>query len=279
MGSEGEMERGRLIDWSRHQGETNLRAVVEEWGIIGVIFRCTIGWSYFDPWYQWNFAQAVEIKEELDEFFIGSYHVLWPWNRDPLKEAKWFKDHIKVDGVAPDFVVDDMELPNDKDGWSSITPKEVGNQIVVQLPAIEQETLLRCLGYTGSWWWNSPSHIGSVTPLGIESDYPLIEAEYTDRWYMPIGSRDFSDAPEFPQEPVSLGAGWSMADLVAWQWTSRLRPVGVQSKSQDGSVLMVSIQQFREIIGVSDPGLTDREKLSILWEAHPELHPPTEDTN
>jgi GH25 family lysozyme M1 (1,4-beta-N-acetylmuramidase) len=273
------MNRPRLIDWSRHQAETNLQMVVDEWGIIGVIFRCTIGWSYFDPWYQWNFAQAVAIKEKLedffiDEFFIGAYHVLWPWNRDPLKEAKWFKDHIKVDGVAPDFVVDDMELPNTKDGWSSITPKEVGNQIVVQLPAIEQETGLRCLSYSGSWWWNADAHLGSVTPLGVEKDYPLIEAEYTDRWYMPIGSRDFSEAPEFPTEPATLGRGWTLADLVAWQWTSRLRPVGVQSKSQDGSVLMVSVNRFKEIIGESSPDLTDKEKLDILWTNHPEFHPP-----
>lgn len=262
-----------MIDWSRYQGQTNLRKTVDKWVLAGAMFRCTIGVSYFDPWYEWNFDQAFEIKQENPEFVIGAYHVLWPWNRDPLREAEWFSNHISVSGEKPDFVVDDMERPNTVKGWKSISPQQVGNQIIAQLPAIESETGLRCLSYTGSWWWNGYSHLGSATPLGIEQRFPLIEAEYTDRWYHKIGSRDFSEAPEEPLKPASLGHGWTMNDLVSWQWTSRLRPVGVSSASQDGQVMMVSLEQFRKIIGADPPDLTDKEKLSILWAAHPELHP------
>jgi len=268
------MSRPRIVDWARYQGQTTLRALVEEWNIVALMARCTIGYSYFDPFYEHNFAEAQEIKNDYPDFLFGAYHVLWPWNRDPLREAKWYKDHIKVNGVMPDFGVDDLELPNDPDGWKTVTPREVGNQIVVQIPALASETGLKILGYTGSWWWNSPSHLGSVTPLGIEPELPLIEAEYTDRWYQPVGSRDFKDAPEAPQFPAELGKGWTLADLVSWQWTSRLRPVGVQSKSQDGQVLMVTLQRFKEIIGTTPVALTDHEKVGMLWEAHPELHPP-----
>ena len=265
--------RPRLIDWSKYQGETNLKAAVETWDLAGAIFRATIGMSV-DGWYEWNFDQAMEIKEDRPEFFFGAYHVLWPWNKNPLGEAKFHASHIKVAGVSPDFTVGDFELPNDPNGWKTITPRAVANQIVAYLPAVEIETMLKALSYTGSWWWNGASHLGSVTPLGIEPDFPLIEAEYTDRWYQPAGSRDFSEAPEAPKVPAELGDGWSLADLVSWQWTSKLRPIGVSSKSQDGEVLMVTLERFREIIGKNNPGLTDHEKTTILWDKHPELHPP-----
>ena len=272
------MTRARIVDWSRHQGQTNLRAAVDEWDLLAVMIRCTIGYSYFDPWYQWTFKQAIEIRDEYaakgEDFFVAAYHVLHPWNRNPLREAKWFKDNIVVDGVRPDFLVADLELPNTRAGWATVPPSDVGSQIIKLLPAIESETLLEVVVYTGSWWWNG--HLGSVTPLGIEQLYPLIEAEYTDMWYHRIGSRDFKDAPKIGVYPKSLGRGWKIEDLLFWQWTSRLRPVGVRSASQDGQVLIGSIAHLKEVIGSTPPGLTDKEKLAILWEVHPELHPPTE---
>jgi len=145
----------------------------------------------------------------------------------------------------------------------------------VQLPAMEEETGLRVLAYSGSWWWNDKKYMGTVTPLGIEHEYALIEAEYTDR-IVQVGGRDFSEAPEAPRVPQELGKGWTLADLAMWQWTSKLKGIGTESKSQDGDVLMWPWEDFVDFISLKPPELTDHEKITILWEKHPELHPPTE---
>lgn len=268
--------RTRIIDWSRHQGVTNLQAVRTRWGIIMLMARCTIGWSYKDPHYINNFRQAIAIKNAFpnDEFWFVAYHVLWPWNRDPLREVGWFLENIEVDGILPDFLVDDLELPNSTDGWASLTPSSVADQIETQLPAIEQRSGLSVATYTGSWWWNSSRHIGSVTPIGIEQDFPLIEAEYiTPAWK--VGRVDFSEEPADDRFPISLGRGWTLEDLLSWQWTSGLIPEGVQSASQDGQSLMWTLEKLREWAGkdTTEPPLTYEQKTDILWEAHPELHP------
>lgn len=264
--------RVRAIDWSRHQGQTNLKETVERWNIKVLMARCTIGWSYKDPFYEHNFEQAMQIKAEDPEFLFLAYHVLWPWNNAPTKEVDWFKKQMVVDGVRPDGVVDDLELPNTADGWKTVSKSSVANQIKIQLPYMRSTTGLRVLTYSGSWWWNAINHLGSQTPLGIEEGYPLIEAEYTTpKWRR--GKIDFSEAPEEPRQPASLGKGWTKDSLVSWQWTSGLIPTGVQSASQDGQVLMITLEEFRQLLELDAPALTDKEKLDILWDNHPELHP------
>lgn len=259
--------RERMVDWSRHQGQTDLAKAIDEWGIVGLMARCTIGFGYADAWYEWNFEQAQRLG-----ILFGAYHVLYPWNRNPGKEVDWFARHIMVNGTLPDFVVADLELPHTEDGWKTITPKEVGQQIVSLLPALAARTGKRVFVYTGSWWWNGTIGnclMGKVTPLGIEQDYMLWESEYPIN--TPVGGIQFSQAPEAPKMPT-LGKGWTDKDLVGWQWTSCLKPTGVQSKSQDADVLIPTFDEFLVIIGKAAPPLSDKVKLDRLWEAHPELH-------
>ena len=262
--------RVRAIDWSRHQGQTNLIDTVKEWNIKVLMSRCTIGWSYKDSFYEHNFEQAMKIKSDHDpEFLFLAYHVLWPWNNAPEREVDWFVKQMVVDGKKPDGAVDDLELPNDDDGWSRVSKPSVANQIKIQLPDMRAKSGLRVLGYTGSWWWNALKHLGSQAPLGIEEDYPLIEAEYTTaKWRK--GKVDFSEAPEESRQPASLGKGWTKA--ASWQWTSGLKPIGVQSQSQDGQVLMMTLAEFRQLLELDEPPLTYNQKTDILWSHHPELH-------
>lgn len=258
--------RARFLDWSAYQKFTDLKAVVAEWNIVGLIARCTIGWAYVDPFYEHNFRQA----QELDILF-GAYHVLWPWNKDPLREVRHFRDHIKVDGRLPDFVVDDLELPKPSDaaGWKKVTPRSVGQQIVAQLPAMAAATGLATLCYTRSTYWNDPAHLGLVTPLGVEGEYSLIEAEYPVQ--QPCGKLDWGLAPEAPKMPVVSG-GWKPEDVVMWQWTSCLKPLGVQNASQDADVLIPTYEQFLVMISKAVPPMADAMKLERLWNLHPELH-------
>jgi hypothetical protein len=57
-----------------------------------------------------------------------------------------------------------------------------------------------------------------------------------------------------------------------WQWTSCLKPLGVQNASQDGSVLIPTFDKFLVMIGKAAPPISESVKVERLWEAHPELH-------
>jgi len=265
-----DLVRARLIDVSRYNDCTDLSKAVDAWGIVGVMARCTIGWAYVDPFYEHNFRQARDLG-----LLFGAYHVLWPWNKDPLREVQHFKDHMAVRGEPPDFVVDDLELPKPSDdaGWKAVSPKEVGQQIAVQVPAIRDRTGLTTLCYTRDTWWNGPQ-MAPITPIGIEDDFYLIEAEYTIQ--KPCGKVSFDKAPAAPRMPTVAG-GWTRERTIMWQWTSCLAPIpnGPEGAAAcDGDVLLVDYDRFLQIIGAAAPPVSDQVKLQRLWDSHPELHYP-----
>lgn len=267
----GDDMRPRAVDHSRHNGKKDLHAIYEKWGVKIFMHRCTIGWSYFDPWYIDWFTQVQELKQQDPDILGLAYHVLWPWNKAPEKEVDWFHARMVIDGVYPDGAVDDLELPNTPAGWATISPANVADQIKRQLPYMAAKIPLRTLVYSGSWWWSGSSHLGSQTPLGIERGYPLIEAEYITH-NNEIGKVDFSRAPEDPYYP-SPGNGWLKEDVLSWQWTSGLIPIGVSNASQDGQVFLYDMDQIRRVLRLGPQQPTLEQKVDILWDAHPELHP------
>lgn len=263
--------RVRGVDHSKHNGKKDLAAIYEKWGVKIFMHRCTIGWSYADAWYIDAFLQAQELKQQDPEVLFVAYHVLYPWNRAPEKEVDWFYDRMQVDGLFPDAVVDDLELPHTPQGWAAVSKPEVADQIKRQLPYMATKIPAKVLVYSGSWWWNGSAHLGSETPLGIEKNYPLIEAEYTTH-KNEVGKVDFSRAPEEPHFPAP-GDGWDLEDIISWQWTSGLIPVGVSNASQDGQVFLYPMDQIRALLGLEGAPLSMKEKVAILWDGHPELHP------
>lgn len=251
--------RATFVDVSRYQGKIN-GAQLKAAGFCAIVARCTIGWSYRDPWYKNNLVEAHD-----NDMLFGAYHVLWPDNNAPVREAQWFAENIAPSGLeGPDFIVADLELKQSK------TAAQVATQIGLLLPAMEHEIGLKPIIYTGSWFWNGATHLGPATPIGIEKDYALWEAEYLNppawktHW-------DPQDAPQDPSKPAVLGRGWT--DWAIWQWTSRGRPIGVESGNLDYDVYDGTEEEFKQFLGLDSPPLTYEQKVDILWEAHPELHP------
>jgi GH25 family lysozyme M1 (1,4-beta-N-acetylmuramidase) len=242
--------RARLVDVSRHQGKVNV-AEIKAAGFCGLVARCTIGWSYFDPFYEDTQRQAHDIG-----MIFGAYNVLWPENRNPQREAIWANQ--KMGDV--DFFVEDIELTQ------GISASNIGNQARTKMLKLEELRGSKPWVYTGSWFWNGNGALGSATPFGWEQEYALWEAEYLRKAF---GLYDPDDSPEFVK-PQTLGKGW--ANWRMWQWTSKGKPIGVQSKSLDYNVYNGTEEELREFLG-SPQQLTLEEKVDILWEAHPELHP------
>lgn len=251
--------RARLVDISRYQGQVNAQHLVDA-GFIGIVARCTLGWSNADPFYVHNFRSAAEAGA-----IFGAYHVLWPANRDPTREARWFVENWSVDGSFPAFIVADLELMK---GQSAT---EVARQIVILLREMQSRTGLRPIIYTGSWFWNGPTRLGPATPIGVEEDHPLWEAEYLQGRFTPAGSKTPGESPEPPKIPQELGKGWSGWSL--WQWTSKGVPIGAPDASNmDYNVFNGTEEEFMTWLGLSHQ-ITLEEKVDTLWEAHPELHP------
>jgi len=251
------MKRAILVDHSRHQGQTDPEILAEH--VDGVILRCTIGWSYLDPWYIYSFKRWKAIPDKI----VAAYHVLWPENENPRKEASWFKSNAVVDGVYPDFVVCDEELTH------GLPAHNVMEQCRVL--AYETRDLLGRLTtvYSGSWFWNGKKYIGPASPGGWEHEFPLIEAEYLTPPLRYPRVWHFDEAP-MDKEPKVLGRGWNRWWM--WQWTSKLEPIGVSSKSQDCIVYNGTIEELKAELGVTEPIMSLEEKVERLWEAHPELH-------
>ena len=239
-------------DWSRHQARTDVELIADD--VDYIMARCTIGWSYRDAWYAWNFMN-IKAAEKL----FGAYHVLWPENNDPKREAQWFAQNWTVDGEVPDFVICDDELMQER------TPANVLEQC--RILAFEVGDLFGAAPriYTGSWFWNRlPS------PGGWENQFPLIEAEYlTPPLRYPRVWRTGED-PQPPKAPGLLARGWD--DWWMWQWTSKMEGVGVESKTQDADVFNGTYQQLLESLDLAQPPLTYNQKTDILWSHHPELH-------
>ena len=239
--------RARLVDVSRHQGKVNVSAI-QNAGFCGLVARCTIGWSYLDPFYEDTKSQA----EELGMIF-GAYNVLWPENQNPSREAIWANQ--KMGEV--DFFVEDIELVQ------GISASNIGNQARTKMLKLEELRKAKPWVYTGSWFWNGA--LGSATPFGWEQEYHLWEAEYLTK---PFGLFDPSDSPE-TTKPYTLGKGWT--EWLVWQWTSKGKPIGVQSSSLDYNVYNGTEEELRGFLGAPSQ-LTLEEKVNMLWGAHPELH-------
>lgn len=209
-----------------------------------MIARCTIGKSYFDPFYVHNFRTARE-----NELLFLSYHVLWPWNRNPEAEVEWAAEQCLVDNEKPDGLVGDYELPNTPEGWRQVWPVEVAHQIGIHLPGLQEAIGRRSIAYSGSWWWGPASGHMNVFPVGVEGDFGWHEAEYfpyppIGRWYQP------SDAP-MTGGPKSIPRGWS--DWTLWQWTSRGRPIGApMASNMDYNVFNGTVDELRAYLGL-DP--------------------------
>lgn len=207
------MSRASLVDVSRYQGQTDVSRIKAA-GFVGLVARCTIGWSYLDNQYQRNLEQSRE-----HELVIGAYHVLWPANDDPIREADWFLSKAN----DADFYVLDVELAHGH------TKSQVQEQARLWLEHVRARTNKRIIVYTGSWWWNQIA--------GWENDWPLWEAEYTmsqPRGGIQIGQQPNEARPTF--------IGWN--DWALWQWTSGGDPLGAASESMDYNVFNGTEQEF-----------------------------------
>lgn len=207
-------EHEAFIDVSRYQGVVD-GAAVKAAGFTGMIARCTIGWSYVDPFYESNYLIAKN-----SGLWFGAYHVTWPANRAPDREAQWFMDHIIPQGesVEPKYKVVDSELGTSyhESGHHLVSGSDIIAMTVREAELITAGTDGLSWIYTARWFWNS-NKLKPFIGQG-ENAYPLHVANYP--WSTP--PRDVGTDPTIKYNVYPLIADpWEEDELIAWQWTSK----------------------------------------------------------
>jgi len=233
--------RASLVDISRYQGMIDA-SKIKAAGFCGIIARCTIGFMEdgSSVGKGLDFYKNSQKQARDNGLIFGAYHVLWPSNKAPIREADNFLG--KCGDI--DLAVLDVEL--------------LGGQTLAQVQGQSKAWLERVEGvqgkkpwvYTGSWFWTSPA--------GWENEYPLIEAEYIIS--QPRGGIDRTQQPEPPKVPTSKGwNSWAM-----WQWTSGGKPLGASSESMDYDCVNGTEEQFRTFLGLQPPPPSLEERVGKL---------------
>ena len=223
--------RAALVDTSRYQGMLDAEKIKAA-GFCGIVARCTIGLSEdgSSVGRSLDFYHNSQKQARDNGMIFGAYHVLWPANKNPIREA----DHFLARCGPVDLAVLDVELDH------GLTKAAIQAQAKIWLDRVSAALQKRILVYTASWWW--------TVAAGWEKEnaYPLWEAEYIVS--APRGGITKSQQPEAPKQPASLAKGWDQWAM--WQWTSGGKPVGVQSESLDYNVANATEEQLRIFLGL-----------------------------
>jgi len=244
--------RAALVDISRYQGNIDA-AKIKATGFCSIIARCTIGTTGLDAsaiGKGLDFYRAAQQKARDQGLIFGAYHVLWPSNKAPAREADNFLAHCG----DIDLAVVDVELSG------GLALRAVQDQTFTWLQYVEARLSKKLFVYTASWFWTAKH--GTT-----EARYPLWEAEYL--LSQPRGGIQRSQQPEPPKAPASLSPGWSK--WLMWQWTSGGNPLGAQSESMDYNVWNGDEASLRQYLGLLPPapGLDERVgKLETEARAH-----------
>jgi GH25 family lysozyme M1 (1,4-beta-N-acetylmuramidase) len=235
--------RASVVDTSRWQGMLDASKIGAA-GFCGIVARCTIGLleDGSSVGRSLDFYHNSQKQARDNGMIFGAYHVLWPANKNPIREA----DHFLARCGPVDLAVLDVELDH------GLTKAAIQAQAKIWLDRVAAVLQRKVLIYSASWWW--------TVAAGWENTYPLIEAEYIVT--MPRGGIDISQQPEAPKKPATLAKGWT--DWALWQWTSGGKPLGAQSESMDYNVVNATEAQFRTFLGLTPPPPTLEERVGIL---------------
>ena len=183
--------RAALVDTSRYQGMLDA-AKIKAAGFCGIVSRCTIGFSEDGSAVgrSLDFYHNSQKQARDNGMIFGAYHVLWPANKNPIREA----DHFLARCGPVDLAVLDVELDH------GLTKAAIQAQAKVWLDRVAVALGKRVFVYSASWWWTV------AAGWEKENTYPLSEAEYIVS--APRGGITKSQQPEAPKDPASLAKGW-----------------------------------------------------------------------
>jgi GH25 family lysozyme M1 (1,4-beta-N-acetylmuramidase) len=234
------------IDVSRWQGNINWDAVaINEKKVLFTGIRATISWGYVDSWFNRNWAEAKRVG-----IARAAYHILYPG----VSAKNQMDNFLKV--VGDDFgelpLVLDVELSHNK------SPQEITNTILQCSSIIEAKTDQKPIIYSRASFIDRYV-TGSRSPGAWLNQYDWWLAHYLR-------------SGEEHNGPPSLPKGVSRNRVIIHQTSPSGQSFGVESKALDYNRWQFNEEHFNNYIKRSRV-VPMAEKIELLWNAHPELHP------
>lgn len=234
------------IDVSRWQGSINWDAVaVNERKVLFSGIRATISWGYVDSWFNRNWAESKRVG-----IVRAAYHILYPGVSPKSQMDNFLKVVGDEFGELP--LVLDIELSHNK------SPQEITNSILQCSAIIETQTGKKPILYSRASFIDQYV-TGTHAPGAWLNQYDWWLAHYLRSGEEHAG-------------PPALPKGVSRNRVILHQTSPAGESFGVQSKVLDYNRWQFDLTHFKNYIK-STKTLTLAEKIELLWDAHPELHP------
>ena len=234
------------IDVSRWQGNINWDAVaINERKVLFAGIRATISWGYVDSWFNHNWSEAKRVG-----IARTAYHVLYP-GVSPKQQIDNFLKVVGEDiGEIP--LVLDVELPHNK------SPQEITNAILQCSSIIETKTGKKPIIYSRASFIDKYV-TGSRSPGAWLNQYDWWLAHYLR------SGKEHAGPPAVPK-------GVSRNRVLIHQTTPSGEAFGCDGNVMDYNRWQFDQDHFNNYVKRSKT-ITVAEKIDILWNAHPELHP------
>lgn len=215
-----------------------------------VILRATYGANYVDPLYVQYYRGAKAAGYPVWAYHFFLYEDNW------LTQANAFLNTVRAGGISPD-----LKPILDIEGYLPIgISKETANGMIENwLRNVETALGRFCYIYSSR---NYLSQLYSTTPPAWLSNTNRL------KWIAgyPTDPNIYSDMPS-SYLPVGIG----ISQVALWQYSNKGVVGGIT-----GGVDLNDMTDWFEAQWLAPPPvveLTDKEKLDLLWKAHPELHP------
>jgi len=251
------------LDWARYISSNSL----PDWGVMAnykpyvrfVGIRKAISWGYQDPFFNYHWEQAKTLHELRSEETapVGrvAYHVLYPGEDIQNQADNWFRD-LKADWTHDRLCID-AELDH---GQSS---NRITYAINTMGEICQGRTGLLPILYTRYYWLQTYA----IPKALLEFDHWL--AQYRLAYDFPA----FTPEREPPPNPTF--GNWLITQTGDKGDADMFGVYGKHYIDRDrwnGGAEKVSEYFNFTSITPQPPQYTDKEKLDILWKAHPELH-------
>ena len=260
-------------DVSKYQDDDNtpkrpdFKKLVEK-GIKFVFIRASQNTS-IDPDFVYNWKAAKDAGLIRGAYHFHEYRINIA--KPTLEQAMFFFETIQDDvGEIPPAV--DYERPNEK--WPELPPRATG------LANLEiWFNFMDKMAPQGILYTNPNTLLYNLRPNQNSGTFLFKHKLWIAQYLYKLRPDGTPVSPlQHCQNEVDIGGrrpnkgGWDKWTF--WQFTDRLPGLdfGMESKQLDGDFYNGNWEEFCNEFRIGLPELSDSEKLSRLWKAHPELH-------
>jgi len=237
------------IDVSSHQGIINwaeVAAYPDNVYFTGI--RTGISWAYVDSFFKTNWIEAKAYG-----ILRAAYHVLYPLQPVERQMDNFLK--IIGDDLGEFPLVLDLELVH------GALPAQIQSSVWVAAKYLKSKTGKYPIIYSRKEWIDFNLTKFGAPPAWLNDFY----------WWLAHYTKDGSEHPGPPPVPKGVDA----SRVIVHQTSDRQSSIGSQAKTTDRNRWQAGNEEsLYDFVGMHIPDiLTYEDKVDILWDFHPGIHP------